>query len=136
MTLYANVAWSANPSGTDRLPAEDVQRLADIMTVESPKVAVVSQPEALATLALHYRTAFLGARVDPYLETVTLTGTLGTNRPITDQPVWIVRLAGFTIEGEGLAGAQHESDTPASLHTAYVFVDATTGEFIMTVWQP
>jgi len=118
-----------------RMPDADKQRLSTVVFGVPPTEAV-SPAKAMAVVGEQYHLAALGAEADAYLETVTLTLTLRGDRPVLDRPFWIVRLSGFEFERPAPIGADGNRVAPSHyLHVGYVFVDARTGEFLMTEWQ-
>jgi hypothetical protein len=72
--------------------------------------------------------------VEAYLESATLEGSLGTLDPIEDRPVWNVHLSGMGIVQ---SGPVTEDGTPAAsvvIDNVYVFLDADSGEFLVSIW--
>ena len=72
--------------------------------------------------------------MEAYLESATLESSLGTLEPIEDHPVWNVHLSGMGIVDPGPVT---EDGTPAAsvvIDNVYVFLDADTGEFLVSIW--
>lgn len=118
-----------------RLPAADLGALGDV-SIGTPPAAALPPQTALAAAAAEYDPKALGANeTRAFLETISVRGTFGGDVPIVMRAVWIVRMTGMAIEQ---GGPVKEDGTPAeghTLHTAYVFIDALTGQFLMTVWS-
>jgi hypothetical protein len=117
-----------------RLPVRDLASLGDVTTKDPPTFGLKPEAAISAANALYDAKALGASEVQAFLETVTVGGTLASDEPIKDRGVWIVRLSGMAVEQ---GGPPTEAGKPVAGHiltTAFVFLDAVTGEFIMTVW--
>jgi ferredoxin-NADP reductase len=112
------------------LPAEDVSRLDDVVIHHAAPTPTISRAQALAAAASEYDPAKLGAGVEAYLERITVEGSLKSANPVRERSVWIIRYSGLSqhVRGPG------DADAAITLTTAYVFIDAETGELLFTDW--
>lgn len=135
---FAFLTGSAGVQAVDatayRLPNDDLGVLGDV-SLGTPPLNAIATEAAISSASLEYDPKALGATdVRAFLETVTVRGTLGSDEPIRDRAVWIVRMNGMTVEQGGPAT---EDGTPVAGHvlrTAYVFVDAVSAQVLMAVW--
>lgn len=118
-----------------RLPADDRTVLSDVTFGDPPTIALDAETaEDLATA--QYDPVALGATsVDFYLERITVPGTALSPDPIRDRGAWIMRLGGMTQEQPGPVTADGVTAPGHVLQSAYVFIDAETGEFLFAEWH-
>lgn len=137
LQLFASSAGAAAPidASSYRLPAEDRALLIG-MTFGEPPTEAVPATTAERLAAEQYDPVALGATsVDTFLETASEPGTFGTDAPVRDRAVWIVRLTGMSQEQPGPMTAEGVPAPSHFLHRAYIFIDAKTGELLFTDWQ-
>jgi hypothetical protein len=138
---FPAIAKGLESRGTDtsgsapQLPLTDVTRLSDIVTFGVPPAGGIPAAQALTAAAQEYAFDETTAAISPFLETASVPGTFGTILEIRERPVWIVRCSGLAIPQPGVVTPNGSSTHDRILHTAFVFIDASTGEFLMTVWQ-
>ena len=121
-------------SSHDRLSAQDIASLGDVILGEPPTRGMERNAAMSAANALYDAKALGASGVDAFLETVTVEGTLATDEPISKRAAWVIRLTGMAIDA---GGPPTDKGKPAASHvltTAFIFLDAETGEFLMTVW--
>lgn len=137
LQLFASSASAVVPidAASYRLPAEDRARLIGMAFGEPPTEALpATTAERLAVE--QYDPVALGATsVDSFIETVSEPATFGSDAPVRDRAVWIVRLTGMSQEQPGPMTAEGVPAPGHILHRAYIFVDAKTGELLFTDWQ-
>lgn len=129
----AAVAGPTDPS-SHRLPEDDLAKLG--LTIGDPPALALPVEAAEEIAAAHYDPVALGATlVTGYLETVTVDGTARGPSPIVNRGVWIVKMSGMSQEQSGPMPSEGKAPAPAVLTTLYVFLDATSGEFLFAEWQ-
>ena len=138
LTALAIAMMATTALGSDsspKLPLADVQRLPDVQFAPPSKTGI-SRSEALDAVARVYNIKELGptAIADAYLERATVLGSLRGPSPIRDREVWIVRLSGFATEEHGPVTQEGKSSAVYYLRVAYVFLDAATGEHLLSLW--
>jgi hypothetical protein len=132
----ASALDGATASGaTYRLPAADVLALQDLMSVSNPLKPAVTGEQAIAVIDGLYSFGESEVSIDPYLEAVTMPGTFGTDSEIDGRTVWIVRATGLEVTQPAPLSGTGSPTRSHTLHTAYAFVDAKTGDFLLTIWQ-
>jgi hypothetical protein len=103
--------------------------------IPTPLTSTLTKEDAIARVTQLYGEDTLGAtEVEAYLESATLESSLGTLEPIEDRAVWNVHLSGMGIVDPGPVT---EDGTPAAsvvIDNVYVFLDADTGEFLVSIW--
>jgi hypothetical protein len=118
-----NTPAPVGPQGAQELRA-DLEGLGMVISDTSPE-GKIGRDEAVAVALREQQ--FAGGDLDAYLVRLTDPTTA-----ITDRDVWIVRFSGLNIEVP-------VPDTPSripvdggTITTAYVYVDAVTGEWLLT----
>lgn len=97
----------------------------------APTSGYISRATAMEVAARE--SVWLGeGRVDAYLVFLTDPDTLRSDEPIRDRAVWLVRYSGLTIGVAGPPGPDGAAGPSFILKYAYVYVDATTGDWIGT----
>lgn len=116
-----------------RLPAGDASRLSDLRFDPAPVDRAIPKAQAISVASARYDITRLGGKtVDAYLERITAPVTDPLGAPLSERAVWIVRVGGLALPGEGLAGGSAPDHT---LTVLYVFVDGNSGDFIYAEWQ-
>lgn len=115
------------------VPESDQSTLSHIVfDPELPRLAVPASFAVEAATKENDPVELGASRVDAYLATITVPSSVDASSPIVDRDVWIIKLSGMSVARPG------SSDAPdsATLSTAYVLVDASTGEVMYTEWHP
>lgn len=71
-----------------------------------------------------------GSVADAYLVEVTDPHTLGTDRPVDQNRVWLVRVTGFSLYKPGPLLEDGSSAPGHTAHFLYAYVDALSGEIL------
>ena len=117
------------------VPAADQSRLADLQFSSVPPATAIPESVAIQVAKTHYDPARLGAKtVEAYLATVTETAADRVGQPLRDRPIWIVKMAGFSVAGESVLNAGLNRKVHF-LTVLYVVLDAETGDFLYGEWQ-
>ena len=122
-------------TGAAQLPARDVARLAlaDI-AVEGAATSLISHDQARAAADEQYKWDAIGATIDEYLGTVSVLGTIGTPGEVRSRPMWIFHATGLKVVKSGPIRGDGSTAPSPVLSQAYEFVDAFSGEYVMTLW--
>ncbi len=138
-SLAACVAPGAIPAGSPvdsvELPPlpPDVLSLGLTLKPADPS-GMITKTEALRAADVS-RISSPGINVQAYLVNMTDPSTLTTSVPIMNRNVWLVRYSNFEVTFPGPFTASGSGSVGHVAHFAHVYVDATTGEFILTNWR-
>lgn len=131
---FVAVGASAIDPASYRLSSEDLGNLGDIAFGEPPTVAIKPDAAVAAAAAVYDPKALGATSVGAYLETVTVGDSAAEDRPVGGQGVWIIKMAGMALAQGAPVSGDGKPGEGRILTTAYVFLDAGSGEFLMTVW--
>lgn len=95
----------------------------------------VSAEAALEVVKHMFGGMFEVTKADAYLVTLTDPATLRGNAPIDHRAVWLVRVSNVDIPISIPVGADGPGKDPGSLASGYIYVDATSGEFLTARFQ-
>jgi hypothetical protein len=62
---------------------------------------------------------------------MTVASSIGTENPIMDRLIWLVRWEGMEISGPMPSGG----DEPLPYTRVYSFIDGATGEYLMRLYR-
>lgn len=95
-----------------------------------PPDGYISLDQALRAVELEFGNEIKGEHVEPFLVRVTDASTLGSSKPITDRPAWVLWYSGLHIPVSGPAKPNGVPSDGGTLTWAVVLVDASTGEWV------
>jgi hypothetical protein len=98
-----------------------------VMTTAITTAAKVTLNEALAAVKGEYGDSFDRAKVDAYLVHATDDTTM-----VRDADVWLLDITGLSMDVPGPMGPDGKPTYSGTLTEAYVYVDANTGEWLVS----
>lgn len=126
---YADVPVATS---VDALPA-DIEALGLTIAAASTQ-GKVSATEALGTAEANHPADFAVGDVSAFLMKVTDPETLGPVA-VRDRPVWLIRLTGLRVPVGGPVRADGTAADGGYVTSAYIYVDAITGEWLLTRYE-
>jgi hypothetical protein len=126
---------AASTENQHPLADDDRVRLGEFTLTAPSTVPLVSIDDAFGAAGREYDWAQMPGRPDiaAALASLTVGPSQGPEAPLNGRLVWIVHVSGI----EQYVAGPWTPDGPLPgrvLRHAYVFIDATTGEFLMTSW--
>lgn len=138
LALSALVVLGAAPTtsgGPRDLSDADVARLGEFTLTDASGVPAISMDQAVQVAGNEYDWAAMPGKpaVESALASVTVAASQGREGAVQGRLVWVVHVSGIEQQVDG--PWTPEGPLPGRvLRHAYVFVDAQTGEFLMTSW--
>lgn len=113
----------------------DQEVLAHVVFADDLPRLAIPEAAAVAAATKEFDPSELGAtRVRAFLANISVPSTEQARTPIVDRNVWIVKLSGMAVPRPGSPVSEDPESPARTLSTAYVFVDAETGDIIYTEW--
>jgi hypothetical protein len=119
---FAVILRSQELASSGLAPEEALRLGISIKSYDGP---ALDRARILELARAQYDPPYANVQVQPFLHRVTDPGRSRSDRPMTDQPIWIVRYSGLEVH----------SPSDRLLHTRYLFFDATSGEYVGSTWQ-
>jgi hypothetical protein len=130
---------TANPSGLvepqatrGELPVPADLEALGLGIPDTSSEGKISMDDAVAVALREHGQQFAGGKIDAYLVRLTDPATAGGDLEITDRDVWIVRFSGLDIQVSGPDTPDRIPVDGGTIEYAYVYVDAVTGEWLLT----